>query len=1180
MSGPDVTSKNAEPHCRTFLVEDAPADKDAFSAEGELGPHERVAKAIAELVESNEPGGKMIGLEGIWGSGKSTVVNFLKRRFENPKNLSVIFFDAWAHEGDPLRRTFLESVVSQLQEVKWLDNDSWNRELDSLANRRKVLRSKSIPQPTVLGTLFALAALTIPLGMTLLKAGLDNGLAFDISLPPNWLFICGLGLTLSPFLVLLGNWFCVLVGLGFSPDDTTTSKWAFLSSHTIIENRTETLETPNPTSIEFEGVFARAMSEALGKNESCRLLLVLDNLDRVDPANALEIWSTLQTFLQDRRYQKRPWFPRLWILVPYDPTGLRKLWDGSISESLPSPSKNASAPSPDSKLISAVSSSFIDKSFQLRFYVPPPILSDWKGFLLSLLRIALPDHDSNDFQVVFQVYERYGRGIGQSPTPRELKVFVNQIGAIHRQWLHQFPISHVAYFVLSLRAGVSLTQKLLATDYPDTSAQGLLGEGLRASLAGLAFNVQSDRGMELLLSEPIRQALIQADVQEIKNLAARYKFDFWAVLEQVATAKLSDIDAPTVAKVASTLHAANLWEASSPPERRFIIGAVQKAAKRHESFVPLDGIVFGGISALIGLVEDRSWTGEVLRILATSLNKVSSDSKQVTLQPAELVKRVLDVLTQVCNLGHEDQVPKPLTMPFNATEWHSLCPAVSKGPAIAQVRFIRPKCEMPEVSALLQEAVIGGSFNDHFRQTLLVTNRCVNAKNWNEFVSSIRQRLDAGTNIASAEVVVLLTVLLELCDLGRAEAVAVLKELGDNGHLLHYLHKADSENHNECVAVCSLGFLKVRPKAEKPAAVGNSEAGFKLLTKKVLPSTDQSYSADFLRFVSKYGSNAWLIQLIEERKVIDPLIASCLKQVVDASVSQCAITSESFMARWVSYRDAINDEHKKRFAQLVGWLVTTSDLTERLMAETFATDKAELYLAILQTCDSKSHFCGWCMTGTEALSTQHWLEDFKAKYAVSQLALVLENKGLTVRLGTSFADAVASVSRDIGQGRHFPPENIRDSWRELLDSISEASTRRVLADKIVDTAVGLDGKIKHEFFDLFHNDMANPEALRSNGKVVSHLFSPLVRDRHTTGLKWLQDFLSEHPGFFDGIRADYTIQDLETRLKEAINNPKGDEAEGLLLSIAEHLGITPDSLQNGEAASDSSEGDRKEPSSP
>lgn len=59
------------PVCPTILLDDVPATEDAF------GPHKRIADAIVSLVTS-EPGGRAIGVEGGWGSGKSTVVAFVR----------------------------------------------------------------------------------------------------------------------------------------------------------------------------------------------------------------------------------------------------------------------------------------------------------------------------------------------------------------------------------------------------------------------------------------------------------------------------------------------------------------------------------------------------------------------------------------------------------------------------------------------------------------------------------------------------------------------------------------------------------------------------------------------------------------------------------------------------------------------------------------------------------------------------------------------------------------------------------------------------------------------------------------------------------------------------------------------------------------------------------------------
>jgi len=94
--------------CLTRLLADTPSSSDEF------GSHKQVAKAIAEMIVS-EDGGKCIGLEGSWGSGKSTVIKLLEKELPSSTN-RVVIIDAWAHEGDRLRRTVLERLIGSLRE--------------------------------------------------------------------------------------------------------------------------------------------------------------------------------------------------------------------------------------------------------------------------------------------------------------------------------------------------------------------------------------------------------------------------------------------------------------------------------------------------------------------------------------------------------------------------------------------------------------------------------------------------------------------------------------------------------------------------------------------------------------------------------------------------------------------------------------------------------------------------------------------------------------------------------------------------------------------------------------------------------------------------------------------------------------------------------------------------------
>ena len=119
---------------QTKLLSDAPAEDDAFE-----GGHDRVAGALAELIQE-EDGGKAIALKGPFGSGKSTVVRLLENELEEVdkeenEDTRIFTYDAWEHQGDPLRRSFIESLVEFLQEEEWADDDEWEDEIERIARR-------------------------------------------------------------------------------------------------------------------------------------------------------------------------------------------------------------------------------------------------------------------------------------------------------------------------------------------------------------------------------------------------------------------------------------------------------------------------------------------------------------------------------------------------------------------------------------------------------------------------------------------------------------------------------------------------------------------------------------------------------------------------------------------------------------------------------------------------------------------------------------------------------------------------------------------------------------------------------------------------------------------------------------------------------------------------------------
>jgi len=117
-------------------------------------------------------------------------------------------------------------------------------------------------------------------------------------------------------------------------------------------------------------MFVKVLGEGL-KDKERHLVIVMDNLDRLNTDEAREIWATMRTFFElDREAE---WRERVWLIVPYAPSVLKHFW------------------SPDEKE-GELPSAFASKTFQITLHVPPPVLSDWDKFLEKCLKEAFPQH--------------------------------------------------------------------------------------------------------------------------------------------------------------------------------------------------------------------------------------------------------------------------------------------------------------------------------------------------------------------------------------------------------------------------------------------------------------------------------------------------------------------------------------------------------------------------------------------------------------------------------------------------------------------------------------------------------------------------------------------------------------------------------------------------------------------
>lgn len=497
--------------------------------------HENVANNLFNLIQSSDQG-VTIGLEGGWGSGKSTVVNILRKQLSEKDDNNLFFlFDAWAHDGDPLRRIFLESLIHEIDPSE--EDETLVALQQEISGRKKTVKVISKKSTSKLGSWLSISAFFVPAGAAILAA-IDYS---KILLPfctetPHWALIAGIVMALLPLLTLIG-W---LVGGEKDKKGFLGRNWGFFVADTTEDYTQDITEDGERTSIEFEKFFKQIMQHSISDGKKYkRALIVIDNLDRVDPDQTLAIWSILQTFFQHRSnscYEnENTWSSNLWFLVPYDRDGLSQVWDKKSP-----PSQVTSTPvdiTSDSKISHSneLAVSFLEKCFQIIAEVPEPVMSAWAEYAEKVVSASLYGWPDEKLDNIVSTYKRYESRLESSPTPRQIHTFVNRVGMLGMHWKDEMSAEAIAIYALvrQKRSDKQLRKLLLEESLPDNYVGTADNDDLKRQLAGMLFGVNKNKGIQLLLEPEIRAALNSGDSEVLKTLIVDQGEAFWIVWQVI-----------------------------------------------------------------------------------------------------------------------------------------------------------------------------------------------------------------------------------------------------------------------------------------------------------------------------------------------------------------------------------------------------------------------------------------------------------------------------------------------------------------------------------------------------------------------------------------------------------------------------------------------------------------------
>lgn len=397
---------------------------------------ERLAVAIAEHITSADGKNeaqlpRIIGLKGEWGIGKSNVIKILDKPNEQLQEEHTVLkqikdgyhifeYDAWGHQEDLQRRSFLETLTSKLMEEGFLSESekvkswetekkiTWKEKMEELLAHKRVTNNKSIPVFNG-GALWAALSLSLTPISAFIAERLESQKVIEN----------------IPLLVLIA--FCpillgVIVWLFACIFNKEARHWGYLlkisKDATTSTKNLETINEEEPTVAKFIR-WMKDLSDNISEYKKPKLIIVYDNMDRLPADKVKELWSSIHTFFAENG------FKNIWVIIPFD-------------------EKHLSCAFGENEKKEQLTKHFISKTFPVIYRVTPPVITDYQKLFDNLYSQAFGETEEKSKETIYRIL----RLEKPNATIREMIEFINSLVALKQIWKEEIDLLYCAIFKL------------------------------------------------------------------------------------------------------------------------------------------------------------------------------------------------------------------------------------------------------------------------------------------------------------------------------------------------------------------------------------------------------------------------------------------------------------------------------------------------------------------------------------------------------------------------------------------------------------------------------------------------------------------------------------------------------------------------------------------------------------
>lgn len=1048
--------------CRSQFLRDDPTAEDFF------GSRKRLAKTLLDIITKTQ-GGKTIGLVGEWGSGKSSLVKSLEddlRDFSSDDCIyELIVFDAWAHEGDPLRRVFLERLERHLMDCGWIQD---KRVSDALSCRTSLAIKDEGPSLTPRGQVIAAAIFGSAALLGFLAATRTSSL-----ISQSYLLYGAAAAAALPLVAFLGSYlpesFRKRHGTPEDPSDARGDLLRIVLNKPTTTARTQTRSTPDPTSVDFEDHFRCLLGRALHE-QTRELVLVVDNLDRIDPEQALSVWSTMRTFFDCQSESKNhSYLERLWLLVPFARQGVEGLFEQGNAKSAHS----------------------LDKVFDFLVEVPPPISSQWRDYFLQQLARALPPHaESPDLHTIYRLYQLRSPSDDWPATPRSAKRFVNKLVTVHHTWVHDIPLPTQALFVLLNGQPVDFSNE----DELSPAERYLVGPDWRKDLVALYYGLDPELALEAVVGPDMAKALETGDVDALRKMKSLPAFA--SLFETVV---LQGLESWRVSRPLTLFTAAAAAEAAELGEDDHAISAawhrMAHAAQELTDWTGLTPEVMEGVAVLIGRAIDP------VR-LADSLVRSVSNARMDDLGPENWYRsmvRLLDCL--------EDRptalaaARTAITVPGDSAQYLAVMSLAAIDMDSTLISSLHTSCEREDVLGVLLQYLAEPEIADSTAGAIAALTVAEPGWDYDSLVESIVARLRAPSPPLTSTTVSSLRAIARALHAAATETVTQsLREAAIDSTLSSRWWEAYSRGeHDVADALISLLFDAVADGIQA-SAIGHAGNTATVLNR-LFEGEETELRRALVADASRSGSRWLLPFLVSDDVQLSTFGKGVLGDTLAVDDSQLAFFGgDAVLNHYGRIAAAAPDR------AVVAKYVLRSVGATRLMSDGFMLDRTAVYRDVMKAGLADEDFRSFVVTGLQAYDSSVWRNAI-AKNSPSVDILGLLASDDDVKFGKPLADAIG----DLALSETPPTFNVVQRLQAAVLMLEEEQGQ-ILRRRLAERMESLSGAELRQFRYSWGSELLSDDFFSATAtRFITQVAMSLVREGATEDVGWVAAVFNKFP---------------------------------------------------------------------